>query len=245
MSGRNVAHPSGNNNVSLAPTNSNISYQTGNSASHSATYLPLGDDHSSGASNAYPAVPAVVLAPNNSSSLPYLQSQSSITYPQQYPNSLYQHHQQPQYHQQNASPMMMHSVGPTFNYSQTSSTYYNAPQLPQQQQSRQLERNGSNAQISSTRSSSDNLSLLNPGFIEKKSENDSKLFEPEVVVRTPVPMPDLPNSFPELDKLTTSQLERLNNDEAAIEVGIFIYLFIHSFIHSFVSPAAVMLASLA
>ena len=228
MSGRNVAEPSANNTVS---SSNNSTYQTGHSTSRSATYLPLGDDNSNGASNAYPAIPAVVLAPSNPSSLPYLQSQSSSSYPQpqQYSNSsLYQHHQQPQYQQQNVSAIMTHSMGPSFNYNQTtSSTYYNAPQLPQYQQSQQFERNRSTGELSSTSSSSDNLSLLNPGFMEKKSEHDSKLLEPEMVsARTPVPMPELPNSFPELERLTTSQLERLNNDEAAIEVDIYIHFFL-------------------
>ena len=247
MSGRNVAQTSGNI-VSLAPNTSNSSYQNRNSAIHSTTYVPLGESHSSNVSNSYPAIPAIALPTHNSSTLSYLQSKSSSTYPQNYPNSQYPlqqplqypqqqpiHYsqQQPaQYPQQDVSAMMTHSAGPSFNYSQASSAYYSATTsyVPVQQKLepsqsqplqpiKQMERNGSHGQLlSSTRSSSDNLSMLNPGFIEKKGEHDSKLFEPEMTARTPVPMPDLPKSFAELEKLTTAQLERLNNDEAAIEV---------------------------
>jgi len=39
-----------------------------------------------------------------------------------------------------------------------------------------------------------------------------------VTPKTPITIPEPPKSFPELEKLTTTQLERLNSDTAALEV---------------------------
>lgn len=44
--------------------------------------------------------------------------------------------------------------------------------------------------------------------------------------KSPIPLPEIPQSFPELEKLTDTQLERLLTDEVALEVTNILDIFI-------------------
>jgi hypothetical protein len=103
------------------------------------------------------------------------------------------------------------AVNPAVNYGATN--YYNAP---------------SN---STTYQNSSAANLTNQPTSSNKIETPPLLQKPAAVVggsgmkdddfdfdKSPIPLPEIPQSFPELEKLTDTQLERLLSDEVALEV---------------------------
>ena len=44
--------------------------------------------------------------------------------------------------------------------------------------------------------------------------------------KSPIPLPEIPQSFPELEKLTDVQLERLMTDEVALEVLLTVLIYL-------------------
>ena len=227
MSGRNVTQPASNN----TQLNTNSSNWNQGSSQQSSPYLSVNNTlNGSGipaGSSLYPpipasfppqiatsAYPALPIPDQKPSSLPYLQSAQQSPFPYQTQSTLqsqYQLQQQGQGQQQPYYPQQSHNVGSgQISYSQSSNVLYPTSSPHHSQNSPDI------TAIASAHMSNENLTLLNPGFIEKKSETDSLEFFAST--RSPITMPDPPTSFPELDRLTTLQLERLNNDSAALDV---------------------------
>ena len=125
------------------------------------------------------------------------------------------------------------SYGPSVNYNngsnvslgypnypqndQTTPIYYtnghsnNNPYSINQQQQVNSQPNYQYDQIKPNSNSNPSMTLIPPSTIKIAEEFKTQ-------PRTPINMPDIPHSFPDLEQLTLIQLERLNTDQAALAV---------------------------
>jgi hypothetical protein len=83
--------------------------------------------------------------------------------------------------------------------------------------------NSSNT-VNNTSVKSNIPAITRPSVSQKYEEDDDE------AVQSPIPLPEIPQSFPELEKLTDVQLERLLHDDVAIEVLAIDLLILVSFI---------------
>jgi hypothetical protein len=125
---------------------------------------------------------------------------------QQYPNQQLQQQQQPQLMQQQQQQ----------NYPSNYSSYSVSPVS--------LNNNNPNPNANNNfqQAKAALLHVAKPSTMDVEEDNEND--------RSPIPLPEIPQSFPELEKLTDIQLERLLHDDIAIQVRNVLLVFPNFFL---------------
>jgi hypothetical protein len=101
------------------------------------------------------------------------------------------------------------------NLSQQPVTYASSQPVPQASPSGSFYGTPNSSNTLNNTSMKTNIpTITRPSGSQKTEDEDDE------AVQSPIPLPEIPQSFPELDKLTDTQLERLLHDDVAIEVPL-------------------------